>query len=147
MILVDANLLLYAKISGYPQHEAARTWLDDRINGPTLVGIPWASALAFLRISSNPRVFSAPLSVEQAWTHLQSWLSHPNVWSPTPTEGHADVLETLVRGQGLTPKLVTDCHLAALALSHGLTLCSSDRGFARFLALSWTNPLLSPLDR
>ena len=63
MILVDANLLLYAKISDYPQHQAAHDWFDGRLNGSARVGLPWPSLLAFLRITTNPRLFERPLSV------------------------------------------------------------------------------------
>jgi predicted nucleic acid-binding protein len=36
--------------------------------------------------------------------------------------------------------LVPDAHLAALAVEHGLTLCTADRDFARFAGLKWRNP-------
>ena len=57
MILVDANLLVYAHVGSFPQHERARAWLDEQLNRPGPVGLPWPSLLAFLRLVSNPRVF------------------------------------------------------------------------------------------
>ena len=141
MILVDANLLLYAKISDYRQHSGARAWLDHKLSGPARVGIPWASALAFLRISTNSRLFPRPLAIRDAWTQVESWLDRPQVWVPEPTERHREVLDDLLRDSSIVGGLVTDAHLAALALEHGLTLCSTDGDFGRFRDLRWQNPL------
>jgi hypothetical protein len=57
MIFVDANLLVYAHVGSFPQHERARAWLDEQLNGNGPVGLPWNSLLAFLRIVTNPRTF------------------------------------------------------------------------------------------
>lgn len=141
MILVDANLLLYAHIQSYPQHEAARDWLDDRLNGTPRVGLPWPSLLAFVRIASNPRLFERPLSVGRAWQQVASWLALESVWIPLPTARHAEVLGGLLAEATFAANLVSDAHLAALAIEHGLTLCTSDGDFSRFAGLGWTNPL------
>lgn len=141
MILVDANLLLYAKISDYPQHQAAHDWLDDKLNGSARVGLPWPSLLAFLRITTNPRLFERPLSVSAAWEQVEQWLTVPQVWIPQPTNRHADVLGELLRGSSFAGPLVSDADLAALAIEHGLVLCSTDGDFARFRSLRWEDPL------
>lgn len=54
MILVDANLLLYASNHSAPEHELARAWLDGQLSGTARVGLPWPSLLAFVRLASNP---------------------------------------------------------------------------------------------
>ena len=141
MILVDANLLLYATVSEFPQHAAARAWLDERLNAPARVGLPWPTVLAFLRIVTNPRIFPRPLAMEAAWRRVGAWLDRPNVWIPEPTERHREVLDALLGGAASAAKLVADAHLAAIAISHGLALCSTDGDFARFAALRWQNPL------
>lgn len=141
MILVDANLLLYAVISEYEQHEAARAWLDGRLNAPIRVGLPWVSVLAFLRISTNPRIFPDPLPMTQAWRRAARWLELPNVWCPEATERHRELLERFLGGVAGSPNLVSDAHLAALAIEHGLVLCSTDGDFARFDELRWENPI------
>lgn len=141
MILVDANLLLYARFQSYSEHERARDWLERALNGRAKVGLPWPSLLAFVRLASNPRWFPRPLSMEAAWSQVLEWLELPNTWAPAPTEGHAATMSPLVLGTGLTPKLVMDAHLAALAIQHGLILCSADRDFARFPSLRWENPV------
>ena len=140
-VVVDANLLLYAKFSSFPQHERARSWLEDRLSGAGRVGLPWHSLLAFLRIGTNARVFTPPLSSAAAWDQVQEWLHLPQVWIPLPTDRHAEVLGQLLDATGATANLIPDSHLAALAVEHGLKLCSTDGDFARFTAVRWQNPL------
>ena len=140
MILVDANLLVYAQSRSFRQHEPARAWLDGRLNGPAPIGLPWPSLLAFVRIISNPRVVDRPRSLPKAWSQVEAWLDCPPAWIPLPTEQHRETLGELLR---VVPRgnLVPDAHLAALAVEHGLTLCSTDGDFARFPGLRWENPL------
>lgn len=141
MILVDANLLVYAHVASFPQHERARTWLDGRINAAAPVGLPWPSLLAFVRIVSNPRIFDRPAAVSVAWRQVESWLANQSVWVPLPTERHQEALAPLMAGAEGRANLVPDAHLAALAIEHGLVLCSTDGDFARFDGLEWQNPL------
>lgn len=141
MILVDANLLVYAAAPQLPQHPAARAWLDARLNGDARVGLPWASLLAFLRLVTDPRVFQPAAGMAEAWRQMEEWLEQPSVWIPHPTERHAQVLGRLLSQSGGAARLVPDAHLAALAIEHGLELCSNDGDFARFQGLRWSNPL------
>ena len=141
MILVDANLLIYAGVKGMSQHRAALGWLDRSLSeGPSL-GLPWESVLAFVRIVTNSRAFENPLRTREAWEMVRRWLDHRTVWVPLPTERHADVLERLLMVHGVRANLAMDAHLAALAIEHGLTLCTTDGDFARFPDLRWENPL------
>lgn len=141
MILVDANLLVYARVADFPQHEGARRWLDARLNGPTGVGFPWPSLLAFVRLVSNPRIFRSPMPMGDAWGQVEAWLDCPASWTPEPTERHREVLSPLLEQVGGRANLVPDAHLAALAMEYGLVLCSTDGDFARFRGLRWENPL------
>jgi uncharacterized protein len=140
VILVDANLLIYARISDFPQHESARVWLEAELNGPTGVGLPWPSLLAFVRLVSNPRIFERPWSASDAWIQVEEWLDLPVTWVPAPTERHRPILASLIPEVGRSEH-VPDAHLAALAMEYGLVLCSTDRDFSRFTGLRWTNPL------
>lgn len=141
MIAVDANLLIYAASTSFPQHLAAAKWLDGQLAGIARVGLPWASILAFLRVMTNPRVLERPLSMSDAWAAARAWLAADPVWIPQPTERHAEVLGRLLAAPGVRGNLVHDADLAAIALEHGLILCSTDGDFARFADLRWTNPL------
>lgn len=140
MILVDANLLIYAHVKEFTEHSMAREWLDGQFNEQPRVGLPWPSLLAFMRITTNPRVFERPLSIRQAWAQVEAWLGAPASWIPTPGAQHAATVAKLVPLIS-RPNLVPDAHLAALAIEHGLTLCSTDGDFARFQELHWENPL------
>lgn len=141
MILVDANLLVYAHVRSFQQHERARAWLDSELNGNAPVGLPWSSLLAFLRIVTNPRIFQNPESMTDAWKQVEEWLDCDPAWIPDPTERHRELLGSLLAGPGIQAHLVPDAHLATLAIEHGLILCSTDGDFARFRHLRWQNPL------
>jgi len=141
VILVDANVLVYAHVSSVPQHEHARDWLDQQLNGSAPVGLPWASVLAFLRLVTNPRVFEHPEPITDAWRQVVAWLACEVAWVPQPGERHVELLGPLLAIPGAHANLVPDAHLAALAMEHGLVLCSTDGDFARFPGLRWLNPL------
>jgi uncharacterized protein len=143
VILIDANLLIYARTDSFAQHERARRWLDERLNGAAPVGLPWPSLLGFMRVTTNPRVFERPAAVADAWRQVLDWLGCERAWIPQPTERHREVLGALLAAPGVQANLVQDAHLAALAVEHGLILCSTDGDFARFPGLRWENPLLA----
>ena len=120
MILVDANILVYAHVDSLPQHKAAREWLDSQLNGHASVGLPWLSLLAFLRLVTNPRVFTQTETMEDAWRQVRAWLGCEVAWVPSPTPRHAELLGQLLALAGMGSDLVSDAHLAALAMEHGL---------------------------
>lgn len=143
MRLVDADLLVYAFVQSMPQHDRAREWLDDTINGVAKVGLPWQSLLAFVRLVCNPRIFEHPTSLAEAWEQAEEWLDCDTVWVPAPTGRHTEVLSSLLAQPGLGANHVPDAHLAAIAITHGLMLSTTDRGFQRFPGLKVENPLAS----
>ena len=141
MIVIDANLLLYASDTSSVHHQASRQWLEDTLSGDDPVGLTWAALLAFLRIGTNPRVRKKAFSVEEAAAIAAGWLERPIVTLLSPGERHWEILRTLLtKGQARGP-LVTDAHLAALAIEHGATLATTDRDFARFPGLKFFNPI------
>ena len=141
MILVDTNLLVYAHVKAAAEHERAREWLDEKLNGPAPLGLPWVSLLGFLRLVTNPRIFDRPEPMSEAWSQVVIWLDSEFAWIPEPGARHADRLGELLALPGIRGNLVPDAHLAALAIEHGLVLCSTDGDFARFPGLRWENPL------
>ena len=142
MILVDANILLYAEDALSPRHTAARSWWDDQLSKDSPVCLCWTVLGAFIRIGTNPRVFETPLSLDQALTRVQSWLDQPCVRIVLPTERHWTVFQKMLRDGQAVANLVTDAHLAALAVEHGCELISTDSDFSRFPGLRWKNPLV-----
>jgi toxin-antitoxin system PIN domain toxin len=142
VILVDANLLIYAGNESAAEHDVAREWLDEQLNGTTRVGLPWPSLLAFIRLATNSAVVRHPVTPSVAWRQVQEWLACEAVWIPQPGTRHADILGGLLQHPLVTSRLVPDAHLASIAIEHGLTLCSTDGDFAKFAGLKWRNPLV-----
>jgi len=141
--LPDTNLLVYAMDSSSARHAPARAWLDAQLSGTETIAFAWAVLLAFLRLSTNPRVFAAPLTPGEALDVIDGWLAQPSVTVIHPTERHPAVLRELLEPLGTAGNLTSDAHLAALAIEHGAELCSSDADFSRFAGLRWEDPLSS----
>jgi toxin-antitoxin system PIN domain toxin len=140
-MLVDANLLLYARNVDDPRQPAAVAWLEAVLNGPARVGLPWSSLAAFVRIATSQRVFARPMTADDACLQIEEWLAAPASWIPVPTARHAEIFTDLVRRHRVTGALVADADLAALAIEHGLELASTDADFARFGEIRWIDPL------
>lgn len=141
MILPDVNLLVYAHNRGVPEHESARTWWEMTVNGAEPVGLDWAVALGFVRLMSNPRIAERPQSPASLLERLQAMLDAPSVRLVTPGVRHASLMHDLFEQTGAGPRMVTDTHLAALALELDATLATTDADFARFPRLRTVNPL------
>jgi len=141
MIVVDANLLLYANDAGSAQHSRARRWLESTLSGDEPVGLAWVAVLAFLRVATNSRLRKDAPTLQEAIAIVAGWLERPIVTLLNPGERHWEILrEIMTKGQVRGP-LVTDAHLAALAIEHGCTLATTDRDFALFSGLKFFNPL------
>ena len=141
MKIVDLNILLYAVNPDAPHHDSIMEWWEEQLNGDETLGLAWAVAVGFLRVSTNPRVFPDPLTPEEAIDHIDTWLALDIVSLVTETRDHWRTLRALLQDVGVAGNLATDAHLEALAVTHGATLASCDADFARFRKLRWENPL------
>lgn len=141
MIIPDVNLLLYAEIDAYPQHEAARGWWEDALSGELRVALPAISIFGFLRIATSRRIFEEPLSLPEALGRVETWLGRSHVMFLGPGPRHLELAFELLRGLGTGGNLTTDVQLAAYAIENQAKLCSTDLDFGRFEGLRWTNPL------
>jgi toxin-antitoxin system PIN domain toxin len=142
MILLDANLLLYAYHPQAPEHRRAAQWLESAFSGEDPVGLAWITIWAFIRIVTNSRVFERPLGTDEAVAIAGGWLSQPSAVLLEPGERYWAILRLLLVDGQVSGPLVTDAALAALALEHGAVLCTTDRDFSRFPSLKTLNPLL-----
>lgn len=131
MILPDVNVLLHAVNAGAAQHKVSHAALRNAYKAG-LVAMCWPALLGFLRLSTRAGIFPRPLSIEQALGVMQSWLDHPATVMAQPTPQHAAILAGLLMGAGQGGPLVSDVHLAALAIEHRATVLSFDRDFERF---------------
>jgi len=130
--IVDANVLLYAVNRQSIEHKAAHRWLTTALSENEVVGLPWVSLLAFVRLSTSRRIFPSPLSPADALTVVESWLAQPAAVTIEPTTRHLSVLRGLLDQAGTAGNLTTDAHIAALAIEHGATVVTFDRDFERF---------------
>jgi len=144
MILIDANILLYAYDPSSSHHQAARDWLEETFSAPEPVGLTWVTLLAFLRIGTSPRALENPLSVSETSALIAEWLERPMVTLLIPGERHWEILRQLMDKGQARGNLIMDAHLGALAIEHGATLATCDRDFARFPGLKFFNPLEMP---
>ncbi len=140
MILLDANLLVYAHSLESPHHEPARDWFEEIMSASDRVGFPWPTLLAFVRLMGNAKMVREPVPLRDTWASVEGWLARPQAWIPVPTERHQQILADLLHGE-TRPDVANDAHLAALAIEHGLTVYSTDRDFSRFPGIRWQNPL------
>ena len=141
MILVDASLLLYAADGLSPHHAAADKWWVNELSGTEPVCLCWPVINAFIRIGTNPRLHRRSMTLTEATDRVQSWLDQPCVRLIQPAENHWKIFQQMLRVGNATANLVSDAHLAALAVEHNCVLQSSDTDFARFRGLKWRNPI------
>lgn len=141
MILLDVNVLLYAYNAEAQQHAKTAAWLEDLIGKADLIGLPWLTLWAFLRISTNARIWPNPKSTREAFDVIRRLLAEQSVTVVHPGPRHTEILERLVTEHRAAGSLVTDAALAALAIENGASLASCDQDFSRFTGLRWINPL------
>jgi hypothetical protein len=141
MLIPDINILVHAYNSDSPRHAPARGWWEGTLSQPRPVGMPWVTALGFIRIMTHRRILENPMQVKDAIRRVRTWLDHPRIQILTPGERHAEILFRLLSHLGTAGNLTTDAHLAALAIEYQAELVSTDADFARFPGLRWFNPL------
>ena len=141
MIIPDVNLLIYAYTTKNNFHLEARKWWESTLIQGEAVGIPWFVLFGFWRILTNRLVIEPPLSIAQVSRMSDEWFSFENVRPLEPGPRHYEIFKGLLTKLEIGGNLVSDAHLAALAIEHSCTLYSNDRDFDRFPALRWKNPL------
>jgi toxin-antitoxin system PIN domain toxin len=140
MQIVDANVLLYAVNPATANHRRARDWLDDALDGEETVGFTWIVLLAFIRLSTSATIFDRPLDASVAGDVVRGWLARPSAVVVEPTVRHLDILAGLLAEAGTAGNIVSDAHLAAIAVERDATVVSFDADFARFAGVRWKRP-------
>jgi uncharacterized protein len=142
VILVDVNIVVYAHNAGAPLHLAARAWTEKVFSGAEPVGIPWAVAHAFLRLTTDKRILDDPFDATEATAIIDSWFTSPAVKVIEAGPRYWSILRSLLVNGNVRGSLVSDAHLAALAIEHNATIYTADADFRRFSAVRAINPLL-----
>ena len=141
MILVDANILIYAVNRDADQHGKARNWLEQALSGTTEIGFAWIVILAFIRVTTRAGIMARPLHFTHALSYVDGWLSQSNAILVSPGERHWPIFRNLLSGTGSAGNLTSDVHLAALAVEYGAGIYSADYDFRRFTGIAHINPL------
>lgn len=141
MIVPDINLLIYAYNELAPHHARAKRWWEGLLSGETIVGMPWVVVFGFIRLMTHRQVLEIPLSVVDCCSIVEEWFDRPNVQPLDPGPRHFAISKNLLSQAGTGGNLVTDTHLAALAVEHSCELHSNDSDFSRFSGLRWNNPM------
>lgn len=141
MILPDANLILYAFIKDFPQHQKSKAWLERTINDEKTIGLAWQVITAFIRIGTNPKIFKTPMTIKQVEDRIGLLQSYSNVIVIAPSEKHWQIFLKLLKDTNATGDLVMDAHLAALAIEHNARIATTDSDFKIFPDLKFFNPL------
>jgi len=140
MIIPDINILVHAYNKDAREHRTARAWWEATLGSPRAVGLPWASILGFIRVSTIRRLTERPLFPREATGHVRGWLSAPNIQIIHPGVRHAQLVLGMLDELGTAGNLTTDVHLAALAIEYQAEVATTDTDFARFRGLRWFNP-------
>ena len=143
MILVDANLLIYAVNRDAKQHKQARRWLEQALSGSMVIGLAWIVILAFIRVTTRSGIMARPLHYTQALAYVEAWLNRPQVQLLSPGEHHWPIFRSLLSSTGSAGNLTSDAHLAAFAIEYGAEIYSADYDFCRFNGVTHVNPLES----
>ena len=141
MIVPDSNLLVYAYNDGAPQHNDARQWWEELINGDEVIGLPWAVTIGFVRLMTNPSFVRSPITPVAAVDHVRDWFRFSVVTTITPGPGHSALFRQNLAVPGSGTKLVPDAHIAAVAMEYDAEVHSADRDFRRFPNIRLRNPL------
>jgi toxin-antitoxin system PIN domain toxin len=138
--VVDANVLIYSIDQSCQHHQTARQWMDQTLSGQEPVVLPWLCLVAFVRITTHPRLYQHPLTIDAALDSVEDWLAAPAARADVPTGGLVRQLRQALTATGVGGNTVNDAYLAALAITLDAQLVSFDTDFARFPSLNWFNP-------
>ena len=141
MIIPDVNLLVYAYDDGAPQHDNARIWWEELLDGEDRVGLPWVVSTGFVRLMSNPRAVSVALSPAEAAEYVRTWFQQSHIVPLNPDTDHLEHFSRCLAVAGSSANLVPDAHIAALAIEYDAEVHSNDSDFERFPGVRWRNPL------
>ncbi len=142
MIIPDVNVLVHGFKESAEHHHAARAWLDDALAGEEDLGLVELVLVGVIRLVTNPRIFQEPASATEALAFVAALRTAPRARALAATDASWARMEGLVaQDRAIRGNLVPDAYLASIALAHGGTVATADRGFARFPGLRWFDPV------
>ena len=142
MILLDANVLVYAVNADAPQHVASRRVVEAALAGELPGVLVPQVLLEFFAVVTNPRRIQAPLAREVAWEQVRALRAGlPLLDVPTATFDELD--RVLLDAAPRAGAAVFDLFLAAQMRMHRITtLCTYNTGdFDAFSGLTAVTPV------
>ncbi len=140
MLLPDVNVLVAAHREAAPVHAGARRWLVAALESGEPVALCQPVVSGFVRVSTSPRVFAPPSTLEEVFSFVRHLARHPATLWLNPGRQHLALFEELCGAGDARGDLVSDAAIAALAVEAGATVVTYDRDFARFPGLRWSPP-------
>ena len=140
MICPDVNVLLYAFRRDSAEHPRYAEWLKLAMTGPEPVGISELVLSGVVRLASNHRIYRQPSSTSDVLEFCHAVRSGPSAVPLRPGVKHWEIFDGLCRAVSATANDVPDAYHAALAIEHGATWITNDRGYAKFPNLLWRSP-------
>ncbi len=141
MILLDANVLIYACRRDADRHARYRDWLADALGGDEPVGLYPETLAAVVRITTHAKIWKHPIAVGDALAFCDAVRSAPSTVVVQAGDNHWSIFTALCHEAPVKGNLVMDAWLAAVAIENGCTLVTTDTDFARFRGLRWKMPL------
>jgi toxin-antitoxin system PIN domain toxin len=142
VILPDVNVLIYAFRQDVPQHALCRDWLAWVVTGDARFGVSPLALSAVVRVTTDPRAYSPPSAIEEAFGFCEDILGQSHCQIVDPGERHWDIFTRLCIETNTRGSRVTDAFFAALAIEWGCEWITFDRDYARFPDLKWQVPAL-----
>ncbi len=138
---LDVNVLLYASDRASDRYATARRFVESCAAGPEILCLTWPTLMSYLRIATHPRIFSAPLSPDEALGNVSALTGLPHVRAVSELHGFLDAYQHVAGDMPVRGNLVPDVHVAAILFQHGVrTLYSNDRDFRKFQSLDVRDP-------
>ncbi|HJR50051.1 MAG TPA: TA system VapC family ribonuclease toxin [Gemmatimonadales bacterium] len=137
--LCDSNVWLALSLSGHAHHALAREWLDG-VDEASTVLFCRSTQQSFLRLLTNAAVLAPygnpPLTNREAWQAYEAFLADYRIgFRAEEPAGLEARWKELAGRDDASPKLWMDAYLAALALSAGYRMVTTDAAFRQFAGL------------
>ncbi len=141
MMLVDANVLVYAHNVNADRHLEYRGWLHEMLAGPEPYAVSDFALNGMVRVITDRRIFSPPTPLPRALAFADEIRNQPHAEVVNPGPRFWPIFTDQCGKAGAVGKLIPDAYLAALAIEHGCELITTDGDFERFPGLRWRHPL------
>ncbi|OAI39780.1 hypothetical protein AYO38_06980 [bacterium SCGC AG-212-C10] len=137
---LDANILVFAANEDSVHQDVAQRTIEELLAADGFV-LFWPVVVAYLRVTTHPRLFRSPLTITLAMEKVRSYISHPNVRTGAERDDFLTLLSDTCRANVVRGGLVHDAHLIALMRQHDVdTIYTQDSDFLKFKDITVINP-------